>query len=167
MLGRMRLDGLTETTVPFAERLVLLWRRGAPTPEMTENDLVDVLKVWPASCSVLMRRARRSSCLSKPAVGAPLPEPLPATSQGVACLMFCAHVMRRKLCLLKPSAPAGHLSRNLYLREIPVPAGPTNARTVQAPVLFLRGVKVQQHGHENVMALQTGRLRAATGKQWQ
>ena len=61
VLGRMRLDGLTETTVPFAERLVLLWRRGAPTPDMNVDDLVNVLKVRPASCFVLMRCASRSA----------------------------------------------------------------------------------------------------------
>ena len=64
MLGRMRLDGLTETKVPFAERLVLLWRRGAPTPDINVEDLVNVLKVRPDSCSVLMRCARRSACSS-------------------------------------------------------------------------------------------------------
>ena len=45
VLGRMRLDGLTETAVPFAERVVLLWRRGAPTPDMSADVLADVLKV--------------------------------------------------------------------------------------------------------------------------
>ena len=45
VLGRMRLDGLTETAVPFAERVVMLWRRGAPTPDMSIDLLKDVLKV--------------------------------------------------------------------------------------------------------------------------
>ena len=45
MLDRMRLDGLTETAVPFAERVVLLWRRGAPTPGMSVDVLTDVLQV--------------------------------------------------------------------------------------------------------------------------
>ena len=45
VLGRMRVDGLTETAVPFAERVVLLWRRGAPTPGMSVDVLTDVLQV--------------------------------------------------------------------------------------------------------------------------
>ena len=49
VFGRMRLDGLTETAVPFAERVVLLWRRGAPTPDMSVEILIDVLKVRPES----------------------------------------------------------------------------------------------------------------------
>ena len=52
MLGRMRLDGLTETAVPFAERVVLLWRRGAPTPDMSVETLTSVLKVWCISSSL-------------------------------------------------------------------------------------------------------------------
>ena len=57
MLGRMRLDGLTETAVPFAERAVLLWRRGAPTLHMDADVLMDVLKVWycPAFYAPLLR----------------------------------------------------------------------------------------------------------------
>ena len=45
MLGRMRLDGLTETAVPFAERTVLLWRRGAPAPDMDVDILISILQV--------------------------------------------------------------------------------------------------------------------------
>ena len=45
MLGRMRVDGLTEAPVPYEERFVLLWRRGAPSPDMSVNTLVNVLKV--------------------------------------------------------------------------------------------------------------------------
>ena len=45
VLGRMRLDGLTKTAVPFAERVVLLWRRGTPTSDMNVGLLVDVLQV--------------------------------------------------------------------------------------------------------------------------
>ena len=45
VLGRMRLDGLTETAVPFAERAVVLWRRGAPAPNTSIELLTDVLKV--------------------------------------------------------------------------------------------------------------------------
>ena len=55
MLGRMRLDGLTETAVPFAERAVLLWRRGAPTPDMDVHILIDVLVVCPFSPCVFSR----------------------------------------------------------------------------------------------------------------
>ena len=45
VLGRMRLDGLAETAVPFAERVVLLWRRGAPTSDMSVETFTSVLKV--------------------------------------------------------------------------------------------------------------------------
>ena len=58
MLARMRLDGVTETAVPFAERVVLLWRRGAPTPDMSVDVLVDVLQVRWISVPVLRRRVR-------------------------------------------------------------------------------------------------------------
>ena len=58
VLGRMRLDGLTETAVPFAEPVVLLWRRGTPTPDMGVNVLIDVLKVRPVCASVHSRCAR-------------------------------------------------------------------------------------------------------------
>ena len=64
MLARMRADGLTETEVPFAERTVLLWRSGAPTPDMDLDDLTDVFMVCPVSPSVLSRRARCSECAS-------------------------------------------------------------------------------------------------------
>ena len=47
VLGRMLCDGLTETAVPFAERAVMHWRRGAPTPDMNVEILVDVLRVRP------------------------------------------------------------------------------------------------------------------------
>ena len=60
VLGRMRLDGLAETAVPFAERVVLLWRRGAPTPDMDVDVLFNVLMVCPVSPSVLSRCARWS-----------------------------------------------------------------------------------------------------------
>ena len=53
VLGRMRLDGITETAVPFAENVVLLWRRGAPSPDMSVNVLIEVVKVLDASSSVL------------------------------------------------------------------------------------------------------------------
>ena len=48
VLGRMRLDGLTETAVPFAEPVVLLWCRGAPTADMSVEVLVFVLQVCSA-----------------------------------------------------------------------------------------------------------------------
>ena len=66
VLGRMRLDGLAETAVPFAERVVLLWRRGAPTPDMDVDILVNVLRVCPVWPSVLSRCARCSECASPP-----------------------------------------------------------------------------------------------------
>ena len=64
VLGRMRLDGLTETAVPLAERTVLLWRLGAPSPDMSVDTLIDVLEVCPFSPAVLMRCARCSECAS-------------------------------------------------------------------------------------------------------
>ena len=51
VLGRMRLDGITETTVPFAERVVLLWRRGTPSPDMSIEVLIEVLKVRHVFCA--------------------------------------------------------------------------------------------------------------------
>ena len=60
MLGRMRLDGLTETAVPFAERAVLLWRRGAPTPDMDVDVLMELLMVCLVSPCVLSRCVRCS-----------------------------------------------------------------------------------------------------------
>ena len=68
VFGRMRLDGLTETAVPFAERAVLLWRRGTPTPDMDVDVLIDVLKVCTVSPSVLRGCARCSEfkCASPP-----------------------------------------------------------------------------------------------------
>ena len=53
VLGRMRLDGLTDTAVPFSEGIVVLWRRGAASADMSVEVLKDVLKVCPASSSVL------------------------------------------------------------------------------------------------------------------
>ena len=66
VLGRMRVDGLTETAVPFAERAVLLWRRGTPTPDIDTEVLIDVLRVRPASSHVLRHCARCSECTSLP-----------------------------------------------------------------------------------------------------
>ena len=62
VLGRMRLDGFTETTVPFAERAVALWRRGAPTPDMDVNLLIDVLEVQSASSPPPRHCETRSAC---------------------------------------------------------------------------------------------------------
>ena len=65
MLGRMRLDGLTETTVPFAERPVRLWRRSTAMPYFDVNLLVDVLKVRSSvSCCVHMHCSQHSLCKS-------------------------------------------------------------------------------------------------------
>ena len=66
VLGRMRVDGLTEAPVPFAERAVLLWRRGAPTPDMDVDVLIDVFQVKFVSPYVLSRCARCSECASPP-----------------------------------------------------------------------------------------------------
>ena len=68
VLGRMRLDGLTETAVPFAERAVALWRRGAPTPDMDGKLLIDVLKVRPVPSSP-PRHCETLSCLLTSAAG--------------------------------------------------------------------------------------------------
>ena len=45
MLGRMQLDGLEEATVPFAERFVVLWRRGTPDPDLDIPSVIMVIKV--------------------------------------------------------------------------------------------------------------------------
>ena len=68
VLGRMRVDGLTVTAVPFAERPVLLWRSGALTPGMDVDVLTDVLKVCFASCSVLRRGGLLVPCPALPPV---------------------------------------------------------------------------------------------------
>ena len=44
-LRHMRLDGFERATVPFAERFVLAWQRGAPEPNMDTETLVKVLQV--------------------------------------------------------------------------------------------------------------------------
>ena len=79
VLGRMRLDGLTETAVPFAERVVLLWRRGAPSPDMSADLLIDALKVWDVSSSMLGRRATRSACACCPGRLPPFEDTLAAS----------------------------------------------------------------------------------------
>ena len=62
VLRRMRLDGLNKATVPFDERCVSAWRRGAPEPGMDVQLLINVvwvrfclqfghgLRTWRASC---------------------------------------------------------------------------------------------------------------------
>ena len=47
LLGRMRLDGLANVTVPvpFAESVVLAWQRGAPDPGMTFGILMRIFQV--------------------------------------------------------------------------------------------------------------------------
>ena len=45
VLRRMRLDGLSTATVPFDERCVSAWRRGAPEPSMDVKMMVHVLWV--------------------------------------------------------------------------------------------------------------------------
>ena len=66
VLGRMRVDGLTETAVPFAKDTVQLWRRGAPSPDMDVETLTDVLKVRHVSSDVLRHYARCSECTRPP-----------------------------------------------------------------------------------------------------
>ena len=61
VLRRMRLDGLTETAVPFVEHVVLLWRRGAPSPDMNVDILLDVLEVRTASAASVLRRCATCS----------------------------------------------------------------------------------------------------------
>ena len=62
VLGRMRVDGLTETAVPFAERAVLLWCRGAPTPDMNVDVVMNVLKV----CTQVLSRLLCSGAAQRP-----------------------------------------------------------------------------------------------------
>lgn len=45
VLGRMRVDGLDEATVPFDERFVCAWQRRLPEPDMSVNTLTSVLAV--------------------------------------------------------------------------------------------------------------------------
>ena len=77
LLGRMRLDGLTETAVPFAECVVLVWRRGAPTPDMNLFILIAVLEV----CFMFYAHTRRAACAL----------PQTATSQGHALRVSRPH----------------------------------------------------------------------------
>ena len=44
VLRRMHLDGLNRAMVPFDERCVSAWRRGAPVPGMDVQILINV--VW-------------------------------------------------------------------------------------------------------------------------
>ena len=48
VLRRMRLDGLDTATVPFHERCVRAWRRGAPKPGMDVETLIQIL--WVSFC---------------------------------------------------------------------------------------------------------------------
>ena len=48
VLRRMRLDGLDTATVPFGERCVRAWQRGAPEPGMDVELLIQVL--WVSFC---------------------------------------------------------------------------------------------------------------------
>ena len=45
MLTRSRLDGLDTVPLPFEERIVQAWRRGAPAPEMNVETLQKLLEV--------------------------------------------------------------------------------------------------------------------------
>ena len=82
LLGRMRLDGLTDTPVPFEERVVLHWRRGAPSPDLSVDVLKDVLKVWYClvGCSQALRKAICSPVLCPMAQPVPFPRTLPMES---------------------------------------------------------------------------------------
>lgn len=44
-LGRMRSADLTVAALPFAERFVSLWRKGAPDPDMDAETLLGVFQV--------------------------------------------------------------------------------------------------------------------------
>ena len=56
VLGRMRLDGVHQVAVPFDERCVRAWRRGAPAPDMDVQAMIKVL--W-LRYSTLYRRSFR------------------------------------------------------------------------------------------------------------
>ena len=45
MLPHARLDGLERVPVPFAERYVHAWQRGAPEHDMDVQTLIGVIKV--------------------------------------------------------------------------------------------------------------------------
>ena len=45
MLAHARLDGLDQVKVPFAERYVHAWQRGAPKRYMDVHTLIGVIKV--------------------------------------------------------------------------------------------------------------------------
>ena len=65
LLGRMRVDGLTETALPFDDGIVVLWRRGAASSDMSVEVLKHVLKVCPVSSSVLKHCAKGFECSSQ------------------------------------------------------------------------------------------------------
>ena len=54
VLGRSRLDGLDVVSLPYEERIVQAWRRGAPTPDMDVYTLHRLLEV---RCVMLQRSA--------------------------------------------------------------------------------------------------------------
>ena len=56
VLGRMRLDGIHQVTVPFDERCVRAWRCGAPAPDMDVNKLIKFL--WVRSKTIYKRSCR-------------------------------------------------------------------------------------------------------------
>ena len=61
VLGRMRLDGVHQVAVPFDERCVRAWRRGAPAPDMDVERIINVL--WVRS-RALYRRSFRDPAVS-------------------------------------------------------------------------------------------------------
>ena len=59
MLAHARLDGLDQVPVPFAERYVHAWQRGAPEHDMDVNTLIGVIK---ARFGVLYKLVCRPAC---------------------------------------------------------------------------------------------------------
>ena len=64
-LRHMRLDGFERATVPFAERFVLAWQRGAPEPNMDTETLVMVIKV----CFSIFTAQASAASLCEPCTG--------------------------------------------------------------------------------------------------
>ena len=128
VLGRMRLDGLTETAVPFPEGIVVLWRRGAASSEMTVEALTDALKVWSVPSSVLRHCARGSECTSPPPQWNPTTwwgerahgyVPVSASSQLTGanawpCLESCCAGLRGGACMRPFADIEGRVGRSVF-----------------------------------------------------
>ena len=69
MLANARLDGLDQVPVPFAERYVHAWQRGAPQHDMDVNTLIGAIKVCSSVLYQFVCRPPRAGC------GRPLQRP--------------------------------------------------------------------------------------------